>query len=138
MKFKTNNSYLFEGNHFYTISLDTNSEINGLNENTKFFLSFNFNEILSTKPDCIGYIEEKENTFLSFYSPFYGRNLTIVFPDERQFIDDFGNKNEEDKVIIYTKTGSSIYFYYIIDKNIYNVNVGNIEDHISCKLVDSG
>ena len=117
--FKDRNYYLFLGNNYYNLILNENSEIQSLTNENKLNIGFNLTNLLSSKPDCIGYIKEKEN---SYWSWDYKIFLRLI---------------EEDELVFYLKIKNNIYFYYIKENKNYQLNISNIEDHISCKLLYS-
>ena len=118
--FKENNYYLFGGNNFYTLTLDTNLEVQKLDNNGKLDPNINLANILSSSPDCIGYIKEKEFSY-TYYNNKKGVKSQI----------------KKDEIIFYFKNENNIYFYYIEENLNYSFSIGIIDNHIFCKLVDS-
>ena len=50
-------------------------------------------------------------------------------------IKDYMSKVDSNEIIFYGKEGENIYFYYKFKKKLYNVNFGEIDENISCKLL---
>ena len=118
-KDKKNNYFLLGGNKYYPLKIDQNSEITELvNEKGQKIDFMNLNLLI--EPDCIGYIEETK------YSPSYSKINGVTCEIEY-----------EDEIIIYAKFKNSIFFFYHKLDRLYITIIENIEEHISCKFVES-
>ena len=114
--------FLFGGKAYYQITFDINGQIVGLKNVTKH--TSKIDEILfsSLNPECIGYIEEVKNQNLLNLLNFEGIRCEIKYDDEK---------------IIYAKFKNTLYFFYIVSGEHAHIDIDNIEDQISCKLVES-
>ena len=107
---QSNISFLFAENNYY------NKTPNICNDHSINSLSIITN--LPSEIQYYGFIREK---YYASYSPGTYSLSTI--------------KNNE--IIIYGKQGDNLYFKYIEDNKTYTLEIDNIKDIISCKLIDS-
>ena len=118
-KNKKNEYFLFAGNDYLILSINNNLEVTNLKTRTELTKGIDLKAKLSSKPDCIGYIAETKYTPSSTYK---GMRCPISYDNE---------------IIIYAKIGNTLYFFYIKSYSNYQLSINNIEDHISCRYVDS-
>ena len=118
-KSKTDDYFLFAGNNYFVLSINNNFEVQTIRTKTQLTDDIDIVGKLASKPDCIGYISETKYTSNSNYK---GIRCSITYDGE---------------IIIYLKIENSIIFFYIKMNSKIQVNINNIEDHISCKFVDS-